>query len=87
MSTPTPGVASRIYDCRPLPLAINSDQSLVVLGGESIYDKSADKFVVFAMGANPKPVDTARDREPKRPEIETDSDAVKFSAVDRLEMQ
>ena len=49
-------------------------------------DKLADEFVVFAMGANPEPVDTARNREPECPEIETNSDAVKFPVADCLEM-
>jgi len=39
------------------------------------------------MRANPEPVDTARNREPECPEIETNSDAVKFAVADRLEVQ
>ena len=50
-------------------------------------DELADEFVVFAMGANPEPVDTARNREPEGPEIEANSDAVKLAVADRLEMQ
>ena len=39
------------------------------------------------MSANPEPVNTARNREPECPEMETNSDAVKFAIADRLEMQ
>ena len=50
-------------------------------------EELADELIVFAMGANPEPVDTARNREPECPEIETNSDAVKFPVADRLELQ
>ena len=39
------------------------------------------------MSANPEPVDSARNREPECPEIETNPDTVKLAVADRLEMQ
>ena len=50
-------------------------------------DELADELVVFAMGAKPEPMDTAWNRKPECPVIVTNSDAVKFAVVDRLEMQ
>ena len=50
-------------------------------------DELTDELVVFAMSANPEPVNTARNREPECSEMETNSDAVKFAVADRLEMQ
>ena len=46
-----------------------------------------NEFVVFAMRANPEPVDTARNREPECPEIETNSDTLEMALADGLEMQ
>ena len=50
-------------------------------------DELAEELVVFAMSANPETVNTARNKVPECPEMESNSDAVKFAVADRLEMQ
>ena len=50
-------------------------------------DELADELVILSMSANPEPVDSARNREPECPEIETNPDTVKLAVADRLEMQ
>ena len=47
----------------------------------------ADEFVVLAMRADSEPMDAARYRQPERPVIKANSDAVILAASYSLEMQ
>ncbi len=47
----------------------------------------ADELVIFAMSADPKPMYAAWHEEAKRAVVETDSDAMKSTICNSLEMQ
>ena len=73
-------------NCRRFPNSQTIGQFLALVG-ESLYDMFADELVILAMGADPKPMDAAWHWKPKCPVIEADSDAVKSTVSNGLEMQ